>query len=325
MVDRIMKQVKHKRNSSKSIRNNNDKTKSVKNVKKQDNEDNWIATLVQKASASASSASKKKTKKESKKSNGTNYGGKDSSGGYQKNVIQEHEIVLSKQERIERRENKKRRRMEKQLQQQQQQQCLRKEQQLSNKRQKQMHDNQTNRQDADKINDKRSNRTLIKLSNQIREITNSKQRTKSKNTATTDYFQSLSRNTVRGKATSKQQLTDQNIQPRKGDYNGLGLARPSLLILLRDESFIPKFEEEFREHVHGFFGKQRTKAMKKQLDGNMLWRRLLKEKEGGRGGGSGKKSGGGNYDTKNVKWNGTTLTDMKPDERIEAMIQLGMI
>jgi hypothetical protein len=103
-------------------------------------------------------------------------------------------------------------------------------------------------------------------------------------------------------------------KPRKKDYGGLGLARPSLLIDLRDVSFIPKLEEEFAEHVAGFFGKQRTKAMKKQLDGNMLWRRLA-DKKGG-------KQGNQNL---NIKVDGKKLKDMTPDERVEAMIKLDMI
>jgi hypothetical protein len=52
---------------------------------------------------------------------------------------------------------------------------------------------------------------------------------------------------VKGKAVSRQQLTEENIQPIKSGYGGLGLARPSMLLLLRDPSFIPKIEEEFYE------------------------------------------------------------------------------
>lgn len=70
-----------------------------------------------------------------------------------------------------------------------------------------------------------------------------------------------------------------NLQPRKCDYGGLGLARPSLFISVQDLSWKPQLEEEFTQHIPGFFGKQRTKAMKKQLDGDMLWRRRLNEKK----------------------------------------------
>jgi len=122
----------------------------------------------------------------------------------------------------------------------------------------------------------------------------------------------------RGKATAGRQLSDDVIQPRNKDYGGLGLARPSLLLDLRDISFIPKLEEEFAEHIPGFFGKQRTKAMKKQLDGDMLWRRLAHK-------GKGNKKGNGNKDYLNVKVDGKKLSDMTPDDRIEAMIKLDMI
>ena len=139
--------------------------------------------------------------------------------------------------------------------------------------------------------------------------------------------------TISGKATAKQQLTNTNIQPRKNDYGGMGLARPSLLISLRDDSFIPKFEEEFREHIPGFFGKQRTKAMKKQLDGNMLWRRMLKDKNEKSSSSSSSEGNGQKKNKKsqpkhqqqNIKYDGKKLSDMTPDERVEAMIKLGMI
>jgi len=84
------------------------------------------------------------------------------------------------------------------------------------------------------------------------------------------------------------------------------LARPNLLLSLRDVSFIPKLEEEFAEHVVGFFGKQRTKAMKKQLDGDMLWRRLQKQKDGKKG---------GKEQNLNIKLDGKKLSDMPVDER----------
>jgi len=120
---------------------------------------------------------------------------------------------------------------------------------------------------------------------------------------------------VQGKATAGQQLTETIIQPRKRDYGGLGLTRPSLLLSLRDHSFVPKLQEEFTEHVAGFFGKQRTKAMKKQLDGNMLWKRIRN---------SSKQDVAKNVDM-NRKLDGKKLMDMVPDEKVEAMIKLGML
>ena len=106
-------------------------------------------------------------------------------------------------------------------------------------------------------------------------------------------------------------------QPRPSDYGGIGLARASLWISLDDPSWQPKLEEEFAEHVTGFFGKNRTKAMKKQLDGKMLWRQLMAEKQG--------KEQNAMSHPGNQKINGKKLSAMTSDERIEAMIRAGMI
>ena len=111
----------------------------------------------------------------------------------------------------------------------------------------------------------------------------------------------------KGKATANNQWNEDVIQPRPSDYGGLGLARQSLYIALRDPSFLPKLEEEFAEHIQGFFGKQRTKAMKKQLDGNMLWRQLAEKR------------------VNDTKVNGRKLGDMSVDERVEAMLEAGMV
>lgn len=136
---------------------------------------------------------------------------------------------------------------------------------------------------------------------------------------------------IKGKATAKSTISHSSqIQPRKNDYNGLGLVRPSLFLSLYDDSFIPKLEEEFAEHVEGFYGKQRTKAMKKQLDGNMLWRKLLKQKNN-RNNNLSTKNNTNNSNNDNDKHNnniridGKKLSDMTPDERVEAMIKAGMI
>jgi hypothetical protein len=102
------------------------------------------------------------------------------------------------------------------------------------------------------------------------------------------------------------------IQPRRCDYGGIGLARPSLWIAIDDPSCQPKIEEEFAEHVDGFFGKQRTKAMKKQLDGNMLWRQIHN-----------KTNVTNNLMLKRL--NGKKLSEMNPDERVEAMLKAGII
>lgn len=105
----------------------------------------------------------------------------------------------------------------------------------------------------------------------------------------------------------KKSWHEESIQPRKKDYGGIGLARRSLFINFNDPSLIPKLEKEFAEHIPGFFGKQRTKAMKKQLGGNMLWRKLADSK------------------MKEKKVDGKRLKDMSPDERVEAMIKMGLV
>jgi hypothetical protein len=92
------------------------------------------------------------------------------------------------------------------------------------------------------------------------------------------------------------------VQPKSSDYSGMGIARKSLYIEFRGQSFFPILEEEFNEHIPGFFGKSRTKAMKRQLDGNMLWRQLA--------------------DKKNLK---KKFKDMNSDQRVEAMLNAGMI
>lgn len=102
-------------------------------------------------------------------------------------------------------------------------------------------------------------------------------------------------------------LNEANIQPRPSDYSGIGLARKSLYIPFQDPSHFAKLEQEFKEHIPGFFGKQRTKAMKKQLDGNMLWRKLASEKEQGKS-------------TLPKKF-----ANLPPDDRVQAMIDAGMI
>jgi len=114
-----------------------------------------------------------------------------------------------------------------------------------------------------------------------------------------------------------------NIQPSKSSYGGLGLARPSLLLTLRDDSFIPKLEQEFTEHIPGFFGKQRTKTMKKQLDGKMLWRTLQKSKEINNGVEGNQSAFIPKELAKSI--NGKKLFKMTPDEKVEYMIKAGII
>lgn len=95
---------------------------------------------------------------------------------------------------------------------------------------------------------------------------------------------------------------EDGIQPRKRDYGGIGLARPSLFLPNNDPAFLPRLEEEFKEHIPGFFGKkQRAKAAKKQ--NKMLWQTMK--------------------DVKQLK--GVNLEKLSPDERVERLIEAGLI
>ena len=107
----------------------------------------------------------------------------------------------------------------------------------------------------------------------------------------------------------KRRWDEVGIQPRSRDYGGIGLARPSLFLSFDDPSWLPKLEQEFAEHVPGFFGKQRTKAMKKQLNANMLWKRLLNEKQQQ------------NNPRKRKKLN--HVTKASTDDRVEALLRTG--
>ena len=93
------------------------------------------------------------------------------------------------------------------------------------------------------------------------------------------------------------------MEPRKSDYGGLGLARPTLYLAFTDPSWQPRLEEAFAEHVPGWSGKPpMMQAMKKQRDANLLWKRLQREK-------------------KNTKAN----RHMTPDERVEALLKSGSL
>mmetsp|Transcript_16357 Transcript_16357/g.18860 ORF Transcript_16357/g.18860 Transcript_16357/m.18860 type:complete len:239 (+) Transcript_16357:131-847(+) len=190
----------------------------------------------------------------------------------------------TKVERIQRREEKKRRKLEKQ--------------ELNNKNNKNNKQQQIKQLDVGAAQQHQSRKNLKLLSNRIQQIYLEKKKNNNKK-----QLELYSCTDKKGKATSfKRWKDDDAIQPRKCDYGGLGYAKVSLFLPLSDPSFIPKLKEEFNEHVNGFFGKQRTKAMKKQLDGNMLWRRLLAEKK-----------------------NGKKKKNNKSEERVEAMIAAGKL
>jgi hypothetical protein len=116
----------------------------------------------------------------------------------------------------------------------------------------------------------------------------------------------------------------ESIQPRKRDYGGMGLARTSLFLPFNDPSYIPKLTQEFQEHVPGFFGRQRTKAMKKQLNQNMLWKQV-RSVAASASSPLQQSDRKGLQKTLPVRVSGKKLADMTPDERVEAMIRAGLI
>lgn len=128
----------------------------------------------------------------------------------------------------------------------------------------------------------------------------------------------------KGKATRRATLRhdSKELQPRKRDYNGQGLVRPTLYLPLDDPSFVPKLELEFAEHVPGFFGRAKTKAAKKQSDGNMLWKRCLRAKEAGKAGESDDGGGGGGGRKKKKKRGGSKA---KLAERVDDLMKEGIM
>ena len=234
------------------------------------------------------------------------------------NSSSENQVVLSKQERIAKRNAKKRKRQERK--------GLDPES-IPTKASKQMDSVKLTEEELQERQE-RSDLAMYKLSNHLTSTVESIHPETSDSKSYKHLQAILQKQSAysapqqKGKATKNQQLTDDIVQPRLSDYGGLGLARPSLLIDLRDVSFVPKLEQEFAEHIQGFFGKQRTKAMKRQLDGNMLWRRLADKDDSN---GSKQKKGSKKADWSHVKYQGKKLSDMTPDERVEAMIKLDMI
>ena len=112
---------------------------------------------------------------------------------------------------------------------------------------------------------------------------------------------------AQGASLKKRRWDEVSLQPRKRDYGGIGLARPSLFLPFEDLSFAPKLEEEFVEHIPGFFGKQKTKVMKKKSNQRMLWKKISETKNS------------------DEKLNGKKISNMTPNERVEAFIAAGLL
>ena len=213
------------------------------------------------------------------------------------------QLILSKAQRIERREQKRAQREERKLLAEE----ARQQRQKKKKKRKRSSDDVVVKNDNTAGDDgggrgraeKRRNyvggggsmtfmskRALTQLSSTLHATVSSyaQQRQRPKTTKL------LSNNNIpKGKATKRSTLrpTSKELQPRTRDYNGQGLARPSLFLPLNDPSFIPKLELEFSEHIEGFFGRSKTKAVKRQMvkdeEKMMLWQKRLAAKKKGRG------------------------------------------
>eukprot|EP01043_Picozoa_sp_COSAG02_P058662 COSAG02_NODE_7341_length_3056_cov_4.843422_2_plen_371_part_00 len=68
------------------------------------------------------------------------------------------------------------------------------------------------------------------------------------------------------------------LQPRGSDYNGQGIARPSVYIQLRTAEFLGQFKDVFDEHV-GEWGGRHLKTFRSEKDMQMEWRQRLKQKQ----------------------------------------------
>ena len=197
-------------------------------------------------------------------------------------VKDEQAVPLSKVDRIERRNAKKRRRLE--------QGYMPKHTSLRDRRRESENDETKTRKYREE-----AVRSLASLSNEILERTSSlKQKTFD---ATV-----LSKHAVKHR---KLRWEQDHIQPRIRDYGGIGLARKSVFFSLDDPALCPKLTEEFNEHVPGFFGRTKTKAMKRQIDGGMLWRRLAEQRSKGT--------------------DGKRMSALTSDEKVEAALAAGLL
>ena len=73
----------------------------------------------------------------------------------------------------------------------------------------------------------------------------------------------------------------QRLQPRGRDYDGMGLAKASVWLDLREPEFLARFEDVFLEHVAGWSGYKPYKKRKTEKEKGMAWRRLLSERASG--------------------------------------------
>ena len=254
-------------NSNSNSRNSNNINNSNTNNKEED-DDNWIEQLAKKAIENEPS-----------------------------------QKVLSKEERIHRRNEKKRRR------QQQQQQQSKRGHTVTVVSDDNEDDDDRKQKSLTRVTQRsfptpNNNNNNTKTRDRLRDLSKTIQLLSRVDWKKSGRYDASSQEKSRSRRRRRRADNDVTVQPRSRDYGGLGLARPSLYLPLSDPSFVPKLQQEFAEHIEGFYGKQRTKAMKKQLDRTMLWRQLH---------------------------NGTLLQNKKkfqnmtPDDKVNALLRAGIL
>lgn len=209
---------------------------------------------------------------------------------------------LSKEERIERRAEKKRKRQNQKTEGTSTEDDVKKEAPAKKKAA-----TTSDADDTATLTTTQQNRVRIKAAAKAMIEAKKESNVKSSQQRYTKPFEGFEPVAKKRNARGSKRWDEETVQPRPRDYGGIGLALPSLFLSFDDPAFVRRLEEEFREHIEGFFGKQRTKAMKKQLDGNMLWRKMSNIKSG------------------NQKVDGKKLASMSPDERVEAMLKAGLL
>jgi hypothetical protein len=227
------------------------------------NDQDWLASLARQATSS--DANKKNAKRK---------GGNDSKPTIRtkaERIQHRQEKKMKREERKHKLEEEKRARMAKKKQQQNESRTV--STSASSSRRK-----ATNKESVHKGMTPSSKKALTQLSTTITSMLSHRESQPNSKRKSSDLINGLPA-LPKGKATKQSTINPHELQPRTRDYNGQGLARPSLFLALNDVTFIPRLEEEFAEHIPGFFGKSKTAGVKKQKGEEMLWRKRLEEKQ----------------------------------------------
>ena len=259
----------------------------------------WLASLARQSASSDGKERPGNTSKRKRKGGGNNAGNKSS-----RRCDDANTSPASKAQRIERREQKREDRKERKrlVEEARQQRLAKKRQKLNRGPMPSLTAKKVSSRGQRQGMTALSKRALAQISttmsstmeSHLQQFTSSNQQTKRKKNKQQDGASDRQEESFinglpaepKGKATKRGTLRPESkeLQPRIRDYNGQGLVRNSLYLSFNDPSFVPKLEEEFEEHIPGFFGKAKQKAAKKQADKDMLWRKCLKAKEEGENG-----------------------------------------